>query len=155
LDITPLVVDGKKLVTLYDKDLTEGINLLIGESLLPLYFILILFKFVQSRNPLSISKNSRWFVIDIRNDDSKCNTWLHLSRINVIILFYIRDICHIDFQSMTLFRLNWRGFFGDFYVVVLGDCFCIDWNFWEVLEKYRKVGGKIREIFFNLTYSHR
>lgn len=32
LDITPLVVDGKKLVTLYDKDLTEGINLLIGES---------------------------------------------------------------------------------------------------------------------------
>lgn len=31
LDITPLVVDGKKLVTLYDKDLTEGINLLIGE----------------------------------------------------------------------------------------------------------------------------
>lgn len=31
LDITPLFVDGKKLVTLYDKDLTEGINLLIGE----------------------------------------------------------------------------------------------------------------------------
>ena len=31
LDITPLIVDGKKLVTLYDKDLTEGINLLIGE----------------------------------------------------------------------------------------------------------------------------
>lgn len=31
LDITPLVVDGKKLVTLYDKDLTEGINLLIGK----------------------------------------------------------------------------------------------------------------------------
>lgn len=30
LDITPLVVDGKKLVTLYDKDLTEGDNLLIG-----------------------------------------------------------------------------------------------------------------------------
>lgn len=31
LDITPLVVDdGKKLVTLYEKDLTEGINLLIG-----------------------------------------------------------------------------------------------------------------------------
>lgn len=30
LDITPLIVDGKKLVTLYDKDLTEGINLLIG-----------------------------------------------------------------------------------------------------------------------------
>lgn len=30
LDITPLVVDGKKLVTLYDKDLTEGVNLLIG-----------------------------------------------------------------------------------------------------------------------------
>lgn len=33
LDITPLIVDGKKLVTLYDKDLTEGINLLIGEFL--------------------------------------------------------------------------------------------------------------------------
>jgi hypothetical protein len=32
LDITPLVVDGKKLVTLYDKDLTEGINLLIGKA---------------------------------------------------------------------------------------------------------------------------
>ncbi|KAL7042705.1 hypothetical protein ACKWTF_001251 [Chironomus riparius] len=32
LDITPLVVDGKKLVTLYDKDLTEGINLLIVVS---------------------------------------------------------------------------------------------------------------------------
>lgn len=31
LDITPLVVDGKKLVTLYDKDLTEGVNFLIGE----------------------------------------------------------------------------------------------------------------------------
>jgi len=31
LDITPLVVDGRKLVTLYDKDLTEGVNLLIGE----------------------------------------------------------------------------------------------------------------------------
>lgn len=35
LDITPLEVDGKKLVTLYDKDLTEGVNLLIGESLPP------------------------------------------------------------------------------------------------------------------------
>ena len=34
LDITPLVVDGKKLVTLYDKDLTEGINLLIGELIM-------------------------------------------------------------------------------------------------------------------------
>lgn len=32
LDITPLIVDGRKLVTLYDKDLTEGINLLIGMS---------------------------------------------------------------------------------------------------------------------------
>lgn len=31
LDITPLVVDGRKLVTLYDKDLTEGVNLLIGK----------------------------------------------------------------------------------------------------------------------------
>lgn len=31
LDITPLIVDGRKLVTLYDKDLTEGTNLLIGE----------------------------------------------------------------------------------------------------------------------------
>lgn len=30
LDITPLLVDNKKLVTLYDKDLTEGVNLLIG-----------------------------------------------------------------------------------------------------------------------------
>lgn len=31
LDITPLIVDGKKLVTLYDKDLTEGVNFLIGK----------------------------------------------------------------------------------------------------------------------------
>lgn len=30
LDITPLVVDRRKFVTLYDKDLTEGVNLLIG-----------------------------------------------------------------------------------------------------------------------------
>lgn len=30
LDITPLIVDGRKLVTLFDKDLTEGVNLLIG-----------------------------------------------------------------------------------------------------------------------------
>lgn len=30
LDINPLKVDNQKLVTLYDKDLTEGINLLIG-----------------------------------------------------------------------------------------------------------------------------
>lgn len=40
LDITPLVDNGKKFVTLYDKDLTEGINLLIGEidfSLIKLY----------------------------------------------------------------------------------------------------------------------
>lgn len=37
LDITPLFVDGKKLVTLYDKDLTEGDNLLIG-----MYFIIII-----------------------------------------------------------------------------------------------------------------
>ncbi|XP_073826971.1 delta and Notch-like EGF repeat containing weary [Musca autumnalis] len=32
LDITPLIVDGRKLVTLYDKDLTEGVNLLIVVS---------------------------------------------------------------------------------------------------------------------------
>jgi hypothetical protein len=32
LDITPLLVDGRKVVTLYDKDLTEGINLLIGKE---------------------------------------------------------------------------------------------------------------------------
>jgi hypothetical protein len=32
LDITPLLVDGRKVVTLYDKDLTEGINLLIGKN---------------------------------------------------------------------------------------------------------------------------
>lgn len=32
LDITALNVDDKKLVTLYDKDLTDGLNLLIGES---------------------------------------------------------------------------------------------------------------------------
>lgn len=31
LDITALQADGIKLVTLYDKDLTEGINLLIGK----------------------------------------------------------------------------------------------------------------------------
>lgn len=30
LDITPWNVDGQKVVTLYDKDLTEGMNLLIG-----------------------------------------------------------------------------------------------------------------------------
>lgn len=39
LDITPLVVDGKKLVTLYDKDLTEGVNLLIGEY--SLYLVML------------------------------------------------------------------------------------------------------------------
>lgn len=46
LDITPLEVDGKKLVTLYDKDLTEGVNLLIGESLAArpaLYFPLAIY----------------------------------------------------------------------------------------------------------------
>lgn len=44
LDITPLVVDGKKLVTLYDKDLTEGVNLLIGTYIffLPLFLIMAL-----------------------------------------------------------------------------------------------------------------
>lgn len=31
LDITPLKVDNQKVVTLYDKDLTLGINLLIGK----------------------------------------------------------------------------------------------------------------------------
>lgn len=31
LDITPLKIDDRKVVTLYDKDLTEGINLLIGK----------------------------------------------------------------------------------------------------------------------------
>lgn len=39
LDITPLVVDGKKLVTLYDKDLTEGVNLLIGKFVYFFYSI--------------------------------------------------------------------------------------------------------------------
>lgn len=38
LDITPLVVDGKKLVTLYDKDLTEGVNLLIGRCSQFIYY---------------------------------------------------------------------------------------------------------------------
>lgn len=42
LDITPLVVDGKKLVTLYDKDLTEGVNLLIG--MFVLYNNLLIFR---------------------------------------------------------------------------------------------------------------
>ncbi|KAK6619712.1 hypothetical protein RUM43_012470 [Polyplax serrata] len=32
LDMTPLTVEGNKLITLYDKDLTEGINLLIVVS---------------------------------------------------------------------------------------------------------------------------
>ncbi|EEB20488.1 conserved hypothetical protein [Pediculus humanus corporis] len=32
LDITPLIVDDNKLITLYDKDLTEGINFLIVVS---------------------------------------------------------------------------------------------------------------------------
>lgn len=32
LDITPLAEDGAKLFTLYDKDLTEGVNLLIGNE---------------------------------------------------------------------------------------------------------------------------
>lgn len=55
LDITPLVVDGKKLVTLYDKDLTEGVNLLIGTYIffLPLFFN---YGFVepQPKNKMSI-----------------------------------------------------------------------------------------------------
>lgn len=32
LDITPLDENGAKLFTLYDKDLTEGVNLLIGKT---------------------------------------------------------------------------------------------------------------------------
>ena len=39
LDITPLLVDGRKVVTLYDKDLTEGINLLIGKYQPTLYYL--------------------------------------------------------------------------------------------------------------------
>lgn len=31
LDITPLKIDNRKVVTLYDKDLTDGTNLLIGK----------------------------------------------------------------------------------------------------------------------------
>lgn len=36
LDITPLDERGAKLFTLYDKDLTEGVNLLIGNNTLQL-----------------------------------------------------------------------------------------------------------------------
>lgn len=32
LDITPLDENGTKIFTLYDKDLTEGVNLLIGDN---------------------------------------------------------------------------------------------------------------------------
>lgn len=42
LDITPLTVDESKVVTLYDKDLTEGINFLISE------FFLSTFSFLSS-----------------------------------------------------------------------------------------------------------
>lgn len=48
LDITPLVDNGKKFVTLYDKDLTEGVNLLIGKidfSLIKLNIKIIVFLF--------------------------------------------------------------------------------------------------------------
>lgn len=30
LDITPLIVDGKKLIALYDKDVADGVNQIIG-----------------------------------------------------------------------------------------------------------------------------
>lgn len=45
LDITPLVVDRRKFVTLYDKDLTEGVNLLIGTTFPVEIFIEILIHF--------------------------------------------------------------------------------------------------------------
>lgn len=34
LDITPQKIDGQKVVTLYDKDLTDGVNLLIGKNII-------------------------------------------------------------------------------------------------------------------------
>lgn len=33
LDVTPLIVDGLKVVALYDKDLSDGLNFLIGNKL--------------------------------------------------------------------------------------------------------------------------
>lgn len=33
LDITPLKIDDRKVVALYDKDLAEGLNLIIGKSI--------------------------------------------------------------------------------------------------------------------------
>ena len=51
LDITPLLVDGRKVVTLYDKDLTEGINLLIGKN----------------KNGLQASAENGWPRIELRN----------------------------------------------------------------------------------------
>lgn len=38
LDITPLDENKAKIFTLYDKDLTEGVNLLIGDLFLYIYF---------------------------------------------------------------------------------------------------------------------
>lgn len=31
LDIAPLIVDGKKLIALYDKDIADGVNQIIGK----------------------------------------------------------------------------------------------------------------------------
>lgn len=52
LDITPLVVDRRKFVTLYDKDLTEGVNLLIGMTDPIKYLPQLLF---NNRNPFRFS----------------------------------------------------------------------------------------------------
>lgn len=47
LDITPLRVGKKKVVTLYDKDLTEGINLLISKCIIRIKTTITMFRLYE------------------------------------------------------------------------------------------------------------
>lgn len=64
LDITPLVVDRRKFVTLYDKDLTEGVNLLIGMTGPIAYLPQLLLNKRKKWNPfLSLSLSYQFAVV--------------------------------------------------------------------------------------------
>lgn len=65
LDITPLVVDRRKFVTLYDKDLTEGVNLLIGMTD-PIEYLPETFTFILA-NPFNLQ------LFRICGDRSACD----------------------------------------------------------------------------------
>lgn len=63
LDISALKVDDKKLVTLYDKDLTDGLNLLISESQ-SLNFLSIRFHILSQKPDMLLERS---FSLTIRN----------------------------------------------------------------------------------------